>query len=93
MTVLAILLSLTAITMAYVALQRTGGLKDLKLQMDHLTNKTEDVAKGARETTADILQRLEHVVRGSGAQPPESGAQPSDKQENVSPPPPTGSQT
>ena len=46
MAILAIILSLIAIAMAYVALQRTGGLKDLKQQMDHLTNKTEDVAKG-----------------------------------------------
>ncbi len=67
MAVLAIILSLIAIGMAYVALQRTGGMKDLRQQMDHLTNKTEDVAKGARETTADILHRLEHMVRGSEA--------------------------
>lgn len=67
MAFLAIILSLIAIVMAYIALQRTGGLKDLKQQMDHLTSKTEDVAKGARETTADILHRLEHVVRGSEA--------------------------
>lgn len=92
MAVLAIILSLIAIAMAYVALQRTGGMKDLRQQMDHLTNKTEDVAKGARETTADILQRLEHMVRGSGAPPPDSGAQPSaDKQENAPPPHDSGS--
>jgi uncharacterized protein YoxC len=85
MAILAIILSLIAIAMAYVALQRTGGLKDLKQQMDHLTNKTEDVAKGARETTADILQRLEHMVRGSGAQP-------SEKDEKTPPPQDTGSE-
>lgn len=82
MEVLAFILSLIAIAMAYVALQRTGGMKDLRQQMDHLTNKTEDVAKGARETTADILQRLEHLVRGSGVQP-------SEKNEKTPPPPPT----
>jgi uncharacterized protein YoxC len=84
MAILAIILSLIAIAMAYVALQRTGGLKDLKQQMDHLTNKTEDVAKGARETTADILHRLEHMVRGSEAQAQE-------KDKNVPPPQDTGS--
>ena len=66
MAILAMILSLIAIGMAYVALQRTGGMKDLRRQMDHLSNKTEDVARGARETTADILQRLEHMIRGSG---------------------------
>ena len=85
MAVLAIILSLIAIVMAYVALQRTGGMKDLRQQMDHLTNKTEDVAKGARETTADILQRLEHMVRGSGAQS-------TNKDEKVPPPHDTGSE-
>lgn len=85
MAFLAIILSLIAIAMAYVALQRTGGLKDLKQQMDHLTSKTEDVAKGARETTADILHRLEHMVRGAEAQP-------SKKDENVPPPRDTGSE-
>jgi hypothetical protein len=88
MEVLAIILSLIAIAMSYVALQRTGGLtgglKDLKQQMDHLTSKTEDVAKGARETTADILHRLEHMVRGSEAQAQE-------KDKNVPPPQDTGS--
>ena len=40
----AIILSLIAIAMAYIALQRTGGLKDLRQQMEHLTTKTEDEA-------------------------------------------------
>jgi uncharacterized protein YoxC len=85
MAFFAIILSLIAIAMAYIALQRTGGLKDLKQQMDHLTSKTEDVAKGARETTADILQRLEHMVRGTETQS-------SEKDKNVPPPHETGSE-
>lgn len=84
MEVLAIILSLVAVAMSYIALQRTGGLKDIRQQMDHLHSKTEDVAKGARDTTADILQRLEHMIRGSGAHP-------SSKGENPPPPPDTGS--
>ena len=85
MAVVAIILSLIAIGMAYVALQRTGGMKDLRQQMDPLTSKTEDAAKGAREATADILQRLEHMVRGSGAQS-------SKNDENVPPPQAPGPQ-
>ncbi|MDH5740448.1 MAG: hypothetical protein OEY77_08995 [Nitrospira sp.] len=81
MEVLAIILSLIAVAMAYVALQRTGGLKDIRQQMDHLATKTEDTAKGARETTADILQRLEHMVRGSN-----TGTESSEKSEKSSPP-------
>jgi hypothetical protein len=86
MDVLAIILSLIAIVIAYIALQRTGGLKDIRQQMDHLSSKTEDVAKGARDTTADILQRLEHMVRGAG-----TGTESSDKDEKPSPPHDTGS--
>lgn len=84
MDVLAILLSLIAIVMAYVALQRTGGIKDLRQQMDVMSSKTEEAAKGAREATADVLRRLEHMVRG-----PES--QPSDKGEKPQTPPESGS--
>lgn len=69
MALLALILSLVAIAMAYTALQRTGGLKDLKQQMDYLTAKTEDAAKGAREATADALRRLESLVRGSDIDP------------------------
>ena len=87
MEVLAIILSLIAVAMAYIALQRTGGLKDLRQQMDHLATKTEDTAKGARDTTADILQRLEHMVRGSGAQSPGKD----EKDQKVPPPPDTES--
>jgi membrane carboxypeptidase/penicillin-binding protein PbpC len=84
MDILALLLSLVAIVMAYTALQRSGGLKDLRVQMDHLTAKTEDATKGAREATADALRRLENMVRGSGAEPQE-------KSNNPSKPPEAGS--
>lgn len=73
MDTLAIILSIVAIMMAFVALQRTGGLKDLRQQIDLLTSKTEDATKGARETTADALQRLEHMIRGKGDQPSDTG--------------------
>jgi hypothetical protein len=71
MEILAIILSLVAIVMAFMALQRTGGLKDIRQQMDVMTSKTEDATKGARETTADALRRLEHMIRGQGGQPPD----------------------
>jgi hypothetical protein len=84
MDALAIILSLVAIVMAYIALQRTGGLKDLRQQMDLMSSKTEEAAKGAREATADVLRRLEHLVRGQEGQP-------SDKGQKPPPPPGTGS--
>ncbi len=69
MDILALILSLIAIAMAYTALQRSGGMKDIKQQMEHLTEKTEDATKGAREATADALRRLEGLVRGSEVDP------------------------
>lgn len=82
---LALILSLVAIVMAFMALKRTGGLKDLRQQMDHLTFKTEDAAKGARDVTADALRRLEQMVRGPSAPPADKGEKPPD-------PPQTGPQ-
>jgi len=73
MDVFAIILSLVAIVMAFMALQRTGGMKDLRQQMELMTSKTEDATKGARETTADALRKLEHMIRGQGGQPPDTG--------------------
>ncbi len=73
MGALAIILSIAAIIMAFIALQRTGGLKDFRQQMDLMTSKTEEATKGARETTADALRRLEHIIRGQGTQPSDTG--------------------
>ena len=73
MDVFAVILSLVAIVMAFMALQRTGGIKDLRQQMELMTSKTEDATKGARETTADALRKLEHMIRGQGGQPPDTG--------------------
>jgi hypothetical protein len=73
MATLAIILSIIAIVMAFMALQRTGGLKDLRQQMDVMTSKTEDATKGARESTADALRRLEHMIRGQGGDSPDKG--------------------
>jgi|CXWL01.1.fsa_nt_gi hypothetical protein len=77
MDVLAFLFSLIAIVMAFIALQRTGGVKDLHRQIDALSSKTEDVAKGARETTADALRRLEQLIRGREGQSPDDTDKPS----------------
>ena len=68
MEVVAFLLSLVAIVMAFIALQRTGGVKDLRQHIDALSSKTEDAAKGTRETTADAMRRLEQLIRGREGQ-------------------------
>jgi hypothetical protein len=90
--VLALIFSLVAIVMAFIALQRTGGVKDLKQQMDLLSNKTEDATKGARDITADALHRLEQMVRGREGHPPDEG-HPSDKEKDEKAPSPPESES
>lgn len=60
MEVLAFLLALIAVALAAVAFARTGGMKDLRRQIDELAPKAET----AREKTANVLGRLQKIVRG-----------------------------
>ncbi len=61
MEVLSILLSLMALLVAILAYARTGGVKDLKDQVANLGSSLDAV----RGRTADALNKLEHLVRGS----------------------------
>ncbi len=64
MDTVAFIVSLIALALSIVSIRRTGGLTDLRRQMDLLSSKTEDATKGAREVTADALSRLESLIRG-----------------------------
>ena len=70
MDVLTLLVAIVALVVAIMAFQRTGGIHDLRQQMDDLSSKSEHAAKGARDMTADALSRLETFIRGH--QPPSS---------------------
>lgn len=70
MEVLTLLVAIVALVVAIMAFQRTGGIHDLRRQMDDLSSKSEHAAKGARDMTADALSRLETFIRGP--QPPSS---------------------
>ncbi|MDH5427312.1 MAG: hypothetical protein OEZ57_11685 [Nitrospirota bacterium] len=70
MDVFTLLVAIVALVIAILAFQRTGGIHDLRRQMDDLSNKSEHAAKGARDMTADALGRLETYIRGQ--QPPSS---------------------
>lgn len=72
MDVLTLLIAVVALVIAILAFQRTGGIHDLRRQMDDLSEKTEHATKGAREVTADALGRLETLIRGQ--QKPEKAA-------------------
>ena len=60
MEVLTLLIAVVALVIATIAFQRTGGLKELKRQVDAVNSKSGPM----RDRTADVLERLERVVRG-----------------------------
>lgn len=65
MEVLALLIAIVALVIAIMAFQRTGGgMRDLRRQIEDLTEKSEQATKGARDMTADALSRLETFIRG-----------------------------
>ena len=58
------LVAIVALVIAIMAFQRTGGIHDLRHQMEELSTKSDQAAKGARDMTADALGRLETFIRG-----------------------------
>lgn len=77
MELLALLLSVAALILAAIAFGRTGGLQDVRRQLDALGTK----AESARELAANTLDKIEDIVRGgeksTAAKKP--GARPTDK--------------
>ena len=64
MDVFTLLVAIVALVIAIMAFQRTGGIHDLRHQMEDLSTKSDQAAKGARDMTADALGRLETFIRG-----------------------------
>ena len=65
MEVLTLLIAIVALVIAILAFQRTGGgMRDLRRQIEDLREKSEHATKGARDITADALNRLETLIRG-----------------------------
>ena len=68
MATLALLLSIIALILAYLAYTRSGGSSDeLRAKIDDLGITTETL----RKKTADALGRLEKTVRGADSVPPD----------------------
>lgn len=74
MEVLTLLIAVIALVIAVIALQRTGGIQDLRHQLEEISAKSEGTAKSAREAVADALDRLEHLVRGQKSEAKEGPA-------------------
>jgi len=60
MEAVTLILAVVALVIAIIAFQRTGGIGELRQQVDNLSSKTETV----RERTANLLDRFERLVRG-----------------------------
>lgn len=60
MEALTLLIAVIALGIAIVAFKRTGGIEDLRHQVEGFGSKSEM----ARQKTADALNRLEQLIRG-----------------------------
>lgn len=89
MEVLTLLIAVIALVIAVLAFQRTGGILDVKRQMEDLSLKSEHATKSARDMTADALGRLESFIRGQQKSPRnEESSEPSKPSETSEPPKP-----
>lgn len=100
MEMITLLIAIVALVIAILAFQRTGGgIRDLRRQIEDLTEKSEHATKGARDRTADALNRLETFIRGQqkpnpteqelreGEHPiPEQNTSPTDRQNRTDEP-------
>lgn len=68
MEVLTLIIAVVALVIAVAAFVRTGGIRELKGQVQTLSSTTDSV----RDRTADALNRLEHLVRGKDRQKADS---------------------
>jgi len=67
MEAVTLIIAVVALVIAVVAFVRTGGIQDVRRQVEGLSLKTET----ARDRTADVLDRLERLIRGKEKPQPE----------------------
>lgn len=72
MEVLSLIIAVIAIAIAVAAFMRTGGVRELKHQVQTLSSTTDSV----RDRTADALNRLEQLVRGKERPKPGEPSEP-----------------
>lgn len=72
MEVLSLIIAVIALAIAVAAFMRTGGVRELKHQVQTLSSTTDSV----RDRTADALNRLEQLVRGKERPKPGEPSEP-----------------
>jgi len=65
MEVFNLLIGIVALVVATMAFRRTGGIQELRREMDSVSTKSEEATKTARQSAADALDRFEAFIRGS----------------------------
>ena len=60
MEILTLLIAVVALVIAVAAFARTGGIQEVRRQVETISTKTES----ARDKTADALDRLARLIRG-----------------------------
>lgn len=75
MDVVTLIIAVLALVIAIIAFQRTGGIKDLRQQVEVLRSKQVELfgskSGTVRDRTADALERLERLIRGKEKNSPE----------------------
>lgn len=75
MSALTLIISIIAVILAIVSFKRTGGLRDIKSQI----NNVESIMEHLREKTANALEKMEKALRKTG-----KGENPDKKEEDTS---------
>jgi hypothetical protein len=84
MDVLALIIAIIALFLAFLAYQKVGGIGDLKKQTEVLTQIGDAIIKATnslREKTADVLNKIEKSMRGTEGKGKMQGAKSEEKQE------------
>jgi hypothetical protein len=72
MEAFSLIVAVVALVIAIAAFKRTGGVRELKRQVQTLGSTTDSV----RDRTADALNRLEQIVRGKERSRPDDPPEP-----------------
>lgn len=84
MDILALIIAIIALFLAFLAYQKVGGIGDLKKQTEVLTQIGDAIIKATnslREKTADVLDKVEKSMRGTEGKWKMQGAKDEEKQE------------
>ncbi len=82
MEAITLLIALLALVIAVIAFQRTGGIRELRQEVETLSSKSESV----RDRTANVLDRFGQAVRGKNKTAPPPSQEP-DKEPGTNPSP------